>query len=227
VQGQPVLAADDLERYNKTSIVVNPSYFAPYSYKLFAIVDKTHDWTALVNNSYTLLGKLSTDPLGSTTSDGLPPDWITINRQTGAFTPDAASNLDTNYSYDAIRVPFRLALDYEWFKDPRDEQLLQGYSFLKQQFQKNGKLDATYAHDGTVPSGDSYESPAVYGASLGYFKVVDPADEKAYYQKKLVTLYSPDLQEWKTPLSYYDDNWAWFGIALAQDALPNLAETNQ
>ena len=34
---------------------------------------------------------------------------------------------------------------------------------------------------------------------------------------------NPDKQQWKNALSYYDDNWAWFGIALTQHALPNLA----
>ena len=32
----------------------------------------------------------------------------------------------------------------------------------------------------------------------------------------------PDFQDWKTPLGYYDDNWAWFGIALYNNFLDDL-----
>jgi endo-1,4-beta-D-glucanase Y len=225
VDGQPILTADDLERNNPTSVVVDPSYLDPAAFKLFAKVDPSQNWTGLVNNSYTLLGNLSNATLGSTSSDGLPPDWITLNRTTGAFMPNAASNLDTNYGYDAFRVPFRLALDYNWFHDPRDIQVLNGFSFLKTTWEKNKMLDSVYSHSGSVVS--NYEDPAMYGASIGYFDVIDKQDAKQVYDEKLQTLYSPDKQSWKTSPNYYSDNWAWFGIALTQNALPDLAqETN-
>jgi endo-1,4-beta-D-glucanase Y len=225
INGLPVLTADDLEKDSTTNVIVDPSYFAPANYKIFAKIDPTHDWTGLASNSYTLLTQLGTSDLGSTSSDGLPPDWIAINRQTGAFVPMNTATLDTNYGYDAERIPFRLALDYDWFHDPRDKQVLSGFSFLKNFWDKNHVLNAVYAHDGSVSSSDDYESPAMYGASLGYFTVMDPSDAKQIYDQKLVTLYSPDQQAWKAPApGYYEDNWAWFGLALYQGALHNLSE---
>jgi endo-1,4-beta-D-glucanase Y len=221
VHGQPVMTADDLERNNPTSVVVDPSYFDPAAYKLFAKVDPTQNWTGLVNNSYTILNDLSKSTLGASKTDGLPPDWVTMNRTTGAFIPNAATNLDTNYGYDAFRIPFRLALDYAWFNDPRDKQLMANYSFLATTFDSKGLLDASYARDGTVTA--NYEDPAMYGAAMGYFVVMNPTDAKKIYDTKLQTLYSPDKQSWKSPPSYYSDNWAWFGIALYQHALPNIA----
>jgi hypothetical protein len=54
---------------------------------------------------------------------------------------------------------------------------------------------------------------------------MDPSDAKQIYKTKLQTLYSPDQQAWKAPApGYYEDNWAWFGIALTQGALPNISE---
>jgi endo-1,4-beta-D-glucanase Y len=181
---------------------------------------QSHDWTALVNNSYAVITNLSANTLGSSSSDGLPPDWIEMNRQSGAFTANASANLDTNFGYDAFRIPFNLALDYTWYHDPRDQQTLSKFSYLKTLWQKNHSLDAVYAHDGSVVG--NYQAPAMYGATIGYFIVEDPSDAKSVYQNKLQTLYSPDKQTWKTSLSYYDDNWAWFGLALTQGALPNL-----
>lgn len=223
VQGKPVLAADNLEKNTTTNIVVNPSYFAFADYKLFAKVDITHDWNSLASNSYTILSQVSSAPLDKAKSSGLPPDWITMNRTTGSFTASTAGNLDTNFGYDAIRIPFRLALDYQWFKDPRDKQVMSQFGFLKSFWRNAHVLNAIYAHDGSVVAG--YESPAMYGATIAYFDLMDPSDAKTIYRTKLQTLYSPDQQAWKAPApAYYEDNWAWFGIALTQHALPNLAE---
>lgn len=224
VAGKPVLAANDLEKMSKDSIVVNPSYFSPYSFKLFATADTKHDWTSLTNNSYNILTALSKSTLGSDKTSGLPPNWIKMNLITGAFIPNASPNLDTNYGYDALRTPFRLALDYQWNKDPRDKAVLENYSFLQATWNQDKSLKAVYKHDGNV--NDNYETPAMYGGSIGYYLVVHPDTAKAVYKQKLQTLYSPDRQQWKIKLSYYDDNWAWFGIALSQNALPNLASIN-
>ena len=117
-----------------------------------------------------------------------------------------------------------MALDYQWYNDPRDKATLTRFSFLGDQWKNNIAIKAVYSHDGNTV-GD-YETPAAYGTAIGYFKVVDPSTAKAIYKLKLEPLYSPDRQQWKTSLSYYDDNWAWFGIALSQNALPNLAVEN-
>jgi endo-1,4-beta-D-glucanase Y len=223
IQGKPVLTADNLEKNSTTNVVVDPSYFAPANYKIFAKIDPSHDWQGLASNSYTLLDELSSAKLGSSSSDGLPPDWIEINRHTGAFIPNVSANLDTNFGYDAERIPFRLALDYYWFGDSRDKQTLSHFSFLKNFWDNTHVLNAVYAHDGKVVA--SYESPAMYGATIGYFDIMDPTDGKQIYKTKLQTLYSPDQQAWKAPApGYYEDNWAWFGIALSQGALPNISE---
>ncbi|MBC7581812.1 hypothetical protein H7097_03010 [Aeromicrobium sp.] len=221
VAGKPVLVANDLEKNSPTTVVVNPSYFGFANYKVFAAVDPIHDWNGLRDNSYTLLNALSADKLDKASSDGLPPDWITLNRTTGAFLPAAAPNLDTNFGYDAFRIPFRLALDHQWFQDERDKTSLSRYGFLQQFWKSNKVINATYAHDGTVVATE--ESPAMYGATIGYFKIINPAMAKDIYETKLQTLYSPDQQSWKAPApGYYEDNWAWFGIALYQNALPDL-----
>jgi endoglucanase len=224
VAGKPVMTADDLEKNAETEVVVNPSYFAPSSYKLFAKVDPSHDWTGLADHSYDLLNQLSEDTLGSTTSSKLPPNWIKMNIETGAFVPATQAGLDTNYGFDALRIPFRMALDYAWNKDERAKIVLQHFGFLDSEWQSDNKLQAIYAHDGTVVG--NYETPAMYGGSIGYFKLVQPEAAKEIYQQKLQTLYNPDTQKARTNLSYYDSNWAWFGIALMTDNLPNLALEN-
>jgi endo-1,4-beta-D-glucanase Y len=223
IQNRPVLTADNLEHRSTTTVVVNPSYFSPYASKIFAGVDQGHDWKALSDNSYDVLKASMASNLDTAPSKGLPPDWIMIDRTSGAITPALAGNLTSNFGYDALRVPWRLGLDYEWNKDPRDKQVLQKMSFLQDEWAANHSVKATYSHDGKTVQ--NYESPAMYGGAMGYFATVSPDTAEQVYKTKLESLYSTDTQSWKTTLSYYDDNWAWFGMALKLHQLPNLGSS--
>lgn len=220
VAGKPVLVADNVEQTNKTQVLVNPSYFAPYSYKVFAKIDKAHDWTGLRDNSYTILAGSQSSALDKTSSNKLIPNWIVMNRQTGAISAASGANLDSNYGYDAMRTPFRLALDYAWFKDDRDKAILSSMHYLSDSWRNTGRLANVYSHDSRTVT--LTEAPAIYGGNIGYFQVVEPSLAKEIYDKKLASLFDPNGENWKASLNYYDDNWAWFGIALYNHALPNL-----
>jgi endoglucanase len=132
-----------------------------------------------------------------------------------------APNLDSNYGYDAFRIPWRLALDHRYYQEGRARQLLSKYTVLADEWTKSQKLAAVYSHDGKTVSDESV--PAAYGANLGYFIITNPDRAKEVFNSRLLTLYNPDTQEWDKPLSYYDDNWAWFGMALYLNELPNIA----
>lgn len=221
IGGKPYIAANDLEKkLAKDVIVVNPSYFAPYAYRIFAIIDPQHDWMGAVDTSYDILRKSTVVALDKSQSANVPPDWILLNKATGEIEPRVAGDLTTNYSYDALRIPWRIALDWKWNQEPRARTTLELFTLLREQWDQRDKVLAGYTHDGKALA--SYEVPAMYGGSLGYFLVTDPEDAKHVYEKKLRSLFNPDKNSWKSSLSYYDDNWAWFGLALYHDLLPNL-----
>ncbi|MDB5187549.1 MAG: hypothetical protein JWO50_69 [Candidatus Kaiserbacteria bacterium] len=223
IQGKPYLAANNLEKNSgKGYIVVNPSYFAPYSYRIFAKIDKTHPWLSLVDTSYSVLQTSMTGHLDSGTSANLVPDWIQINTRDGSISAISSSTLTTHYSYDAMRAPWRIALDWEWNKEPRAKSTLDYMTFLKDFWHQKGKIFADYAHNGAAPN--DFEAPAIYGGTIGYFIVSDPADAQAIYDQKLLILFDPDNNTWKETLSYYDDNWVWFGMALYNNQLPDLSK---
>lgn len=224
VSGKPVLVANDLEK-GKANVIVNPSYFAPYAYKTFAKIDPSRNWTALSDNSYDVISTVSKAPLDTETSSGLTPNWVEMSVASGQATGVTRGDLNTDYGYDAMRTSWRLALDYAWFKDDRAKQAASSLKFLADTYQSDGKLVAIYGHDGTAKA--DYESPAMYGTSIGYFMLQNPAAAKQLYDQKLTTLYNPDTQSWKQQLNYYDDNWTWFGLALYNDALPNLTEATK
>ncbi|SDX96566.1 endoglucanase [Modestobacter sp. DSM 44400] len=224
VDGAPVLVANDLERFNPVRLVLNPSYFAPYAYRVFAKVDPAHDWLGLVDNSYAILQTLSQQPLDADRSAGLPPDWVVLNRLNGEFS-SASDTLTTRFSYDALRLPWRLALDYRWYGEERGRQLLDREAVLARQWTANHRLVAAYNRDGT-PAVD-YGSPAMYGGAMGYFAVVQPALADEVYTDALLPFHDADTGNLTGPLGYYDSNWVWFGMALYLDQLPNLTVTDE
>jgi endoglucanase len=221
VAGKPVVASNNQEKGDKQQVVINPSYFAPYAYRTFAQVDPNNNWLGAVDSSYEILDKSTTARLDKGESAGLPPDWIQVNRTTGDVTPPV-SGQTTNYGYDAIRIPFRVALDQRWNDEPRARAYLEKLKFLGEQWSQDRKLMATYGHDGKPV--DNYEAPAAYGTAPGYFEVINPSQAEQVFTDKLKILYNPDDRKWKDNLSYYDSNWAWFGIALHENALPNLGK---
>ena len=220
INGKPVLTANNLEKNNPDRVLVNPSYLSPYAYKAFAEADTTHDWKAVADNSYAVITAATEAALDVKQSANLPPNWVYMDRATGAMTP-ASTTLDTHYGYDAFRTSWRLALDWEWYKDPRAQAALQKFGFLADQWMQHKSLASVYGHDGSVISSD--QSHAAYATGLGYFMVVHPDLAVQLYESKLLPLYSADKQSWRSELGYYDDNWVWFGMALYNHSLPNLA----
>ena len=220
VAGIPYLAPNNLEKQSSQPIVINPSYLAPYAYREFAKIDTSHDWNAVVDSSYDLLNK-SIDAKLDKEKGALVPDWVLMNRQTGELTAPTGS-LTTNYGYDAMRTPWRLALDYQWNKELRAKTTLQKMTTISQEWNNNQRVYAVYAHDGTAVVKD--EVVESYGTALAYFEVVDPSAASELYDQKIKTLYDQNNNSWLKPLTYYASNWIWFGIALHEDQLPNLAK---
>lgn len=223
IQGKPYLAADDVEKNYTDNIVVNPSYFAPYAYRVFAKIDPSHDWSALIDTSYDVLARSMASKLDATsTSANIPPDWIALGRKDASVhAPGSAlPQLDTNYGFDAIRVAWRVGLDWNWYQEPRALNALSSMGFLDSEWKARESIHDIYGHDGRVI--DYSEAPSTYGASLAALTAVNGADADAAYRSKLVALYNPDTQDWRQVLTYYDDNWAWFGMALYNNELPDL-----
>ena len=204
-------------------LVVNPSYFAPYAWRIFHQVDGTHPWESLIDPAYDVLNKSGQSNLNKQKSAGLPPDWIAIDRASGALETPQIESLKTDYSFDAMRVPFRIALDYKWFGDGRDKDYLRtSFPILSEQFTQTGKIASSFSHDGTVINQN--ENPSMYATSLGYFIVENPELARRIYEEKIVRLYANSQDAFDTNLPYYDQNWLWFGTALYHNFLINLWE---
>jgi endoglucanase len=204
---------------NERDLVLNPSYFAPYAWRIFAKVDTERDWNSLVDPAYEVLTNASTQKLDKEKTVGLPPDWVVLDRTTNELkSPDNLGNFTTNYSFDALRTPWRIALDAKWNNDATAKKYLETMCKpLEEAFRNDKKLVNTYSHDGIKLNED--ENAAMYSASLGCFVGRDEAIAQNIYQNKIVKLYANDTNTFREDITYYDQNWLWFGAALYNDYL--------
>lgn len=222
VGGRPYLSAGSWAPEAEV-VAINPSYFAPYAYRVFAAADPAHDWLGLVDTSYELLFESAGAPLGAARSAGLPPDWVGLNRATGALEPLASSDADlTRYAYDAPRVFWRAALDARWSGDGRATALLQQASFLRDEAARKGFVSAIYAHDGSIL--EETPSAVAQAGALAALLELDPAEAHRLYAGQILGSLERDAAgpAWGRPDDLYAQSWAWFATALYADALPNL-----
>ncbi len=223
INGLYYLAADNIEKTAATPyIVVNPSYFSPASYRIFDKVDPHNQWLALAKDTYPEINSMSQSTLGSKSTDNLPPDWITVNRKTGTYSPSPNHSQTTNFGFNAFRTIYRVALDYQWNHINAAKNTLNGFSYLAKQYKTTHSLAAIYNHNGNRVV--DYSSYALYGGTLGYFEYNHPSIATNIINTKLIAnLFNNKTGQLKTNVDYYDNNWVWFGLKLYSHQLPDLA----
>lgn len=220
VRGRPVLLATTAPADRRANLV-NVSYLSPYAYRIFANVRPQRNWTGLLDNSYDMLATAGTATINGRRGSGVTPDWLSINRQTGTWgaSPNAAQT--TAFNGTAMRTVWKMALEWHWHREARALRVLAGYTrTLNAQGGQLPKLAAAYDHQGRVSNAGP--TPATYGLLMGYYVVRSPEAARMLYEEKLRPLYDADKQSWKSPLSYWDDTWVWFGVALQSNNITNL-----
>lgn len=228
VNGQRVLTAGDWATDDASgSVIVNPSYFAPYAYRIFAEADPSRDWEELTDSSYDVLNRIEESPEFGDGS-GLPPDWVALDRQTGEVSP--ADNVigqgASEASYDASRVPWRISLDWLWFQDSRALEESRELEPLESEYERTGELRAAYNPDGSAATDEE---------ALSFYAGVVPGmlidEDKRYvaheiYAEKILDSYTQDGDSayWGEPDNYYNQNLSWFASAVANGSMGNLWE---
>ena len=223
VNNRFVLLANNLEKFStKNNLVINPSYFSPHAYIVFAKIDSSNNWNQLALDTYVSLSELSDNILDKIYSSGLPPDWVYLDKTSGKWNAINLNNLTTNYSYDAIRTPWRISLDYIWNGSEDAKSYLAKLGYLATQWSNNQKIYTSYFHDGSVA--EYTETLAMYATSLGYFCVLDATIADQIYNQKLLQAYYDLKNDPDTMIGYYDHNWLWFGVSMYHNTLFNLTE---
>ncbi len=203
-------------------LILNPSYYAPYAFRLFAQVDPERDWTTLADSSYEVLDKAV-----ALSAAALPSDWVALDRETQALQlldgteADGSENIVSHYAFDAYRVWWRVALDAVWFEAPAAERFLQNnLVYLSQQWRSQQSIPAQMSLTGK-PTVD-YEATSQYGMLYAAFQHLDPPVAQSIFQKKLFPSYQDGI--WDDASAYYSQNLAWLGLFPMKSLPPRLLQ---
>jgi endo-1,4-beta-D-glucanase Y len=176
-------------------VAVDPSYLAPAYYKVFATYTGATAWSQVLSKSYDILGS------AASATTGLVPDWVS-----GRSGP--------NYTYDATRTPFRVALDACWNGDPKALAFSQkiaaffatiGAANIKDGYQLNGTVTGTF-------NNTAFVGPAGVSAMAGNQPQLL---QDAYTMVAAVSIAGTD--------NYYDLSWALFSTMMMTGNFINLA----
>jgi endoglucanase len=189
IDGKPYLAAGDWA-ITPEQVIFAPGAFSPAAYHLFAGVDPDDKWWYLLDSSYDLLARVSSDPLGETHSAGLPPAYVGIDRTTGALiaNPKGAPNGANSFNLTAAEVYWRVALDLRLHNDGRATSFLRGSNLLGDEWRRKGELAAAYSHAG--PPTNKEQNDALYSAVLPKLTVENPSFAESVYATKIAPRYS-------------------------------------
>ena len=191
------------------SFQINPSYFSPYAYRVFAEVDADHDWTALLDSSYEILTRSLV--AGET---HLPPDWVELSKDNDEVKLyEGPLDERSDFGYEAIRTYWRVGLDNLMTPlEKRATAFLKTRNMLPRYWKIRKDVPVSITWDGIVRHPD-VQSGAVYGAIIPSLYMQDRGLTEEVIRKKVIPNLKPGGQ-WNTKNDYYSQNWLWFGLAI-------------
>ncbi len=205
INGMRILASGDNQR-KLTEVEINPSYFMPHEFRLFAEIDKERDWHKLIDSSYELVN-YSIDNIPS----GLPPDFFYINNNTGKI---IFVENKSDFSYDAVRIFYRFYIDYILNDEKRAEKLLNRSHFFIDKWEQDRKFYTNYKQNGELKNDN--EALGSIAVILPTIKLYNKDAALDIYKHKIHRAYKR-LGYWADPLDYYAQNLIWFGSWLYLD----------
>ncbi|HTV23513.1 MAG TPA: glycosyl hydrolase family 8 [Polyangiaceae bacterium] len=165
---------------------VNPSYFSPAYYRRFALLqtDRADFWNQFASDTYDMLDGMQ-EQVG-----GLLPDW--------GFGDGRAEGGDRGqYGYEAVRAPWRIALDLAWSGDEAPRAVL---TRMSETIDARGGLTAmaddesfedkrNSAFLGSLSLSGVGVSQAKFDGYVAEWKAYEELDDQWYYQASLRVLF--------------------------------------
>lgn len=221
---------------------LNPGYFSPASYRIFAKVDPGHDWKAVIDQSYTTLFA------NPGAAKGLLPDWMTPGGSffEGSLGYNAFLGGKAMYK-DAIRVHWRMAMDWLWFGEARAKRWLDAAAGF---IGSPGRADF-YSMDGdllpasetfTLGSGESRSRREHSELTVGMWACAAfsslGAEASKPWADALLAFLPEGSESWGLPADtalpertgsmpneeYFEQYLAWFGAAVLAGRFSNVWE---
>ena len=180
------------------SNLTNASYFAPGYFRTFATYMNDTFWNNVADKTYVVINNNLTV---NNAAGGLVSDWSTAS---GSYSSSAGgyANGGKNYSYDAARTPWRIAVDYVWYGNASAKAYskkssdfvrvnLGGSQNVKDGYSQNGSAVSNY-HNSTFVG--AFASAAMGGENQShldnsYSDLKGINDAGSYFNQTLKTLY--------------------------------------
>lgn len=183
------------------SRITNPSYCAPAYYREFAEFTGEENWLRVLDTCYSIIKK------ARNINTGLLPEWTTID---GGIAYDLTHNKNRdNFSYNAIRVPWRISVDWVWNRDPR------AYSIndrMTNFFDNERKLYSGYTLSGK-PIVTYFDATFAAGIAAGSLASDNTKFREEMTERLIQT----------TSNSYYGATLRLLSLMLVMEKFPNLA----
>lgn len=219
---------------------VNPGYFSPASYRIFAKVDPAHNWKGLIDQCYlTLFASPGAER-------GLLPDWMV---PTGGFFEGSLGynpfRKGQSCYKDGIRVQWRLAMDWLWFGEARAKRWLDAATAFIQTPERSNfytmdgvilpVTDTFSLGDGQKRSRREYSELTVGMWSCAAFSTLGP-DAAKPWSDALLAFLPEGADAWGIPADtaipdrtgstpnevYFEQFLAWFGAAVLAGRFSNI-----
>jgi len=197
--GNYLILMPGVKQATAEKIEINPSYFSPYSFRLFQKYDEKHDWNELIDSSYFYLNAVM-----AKTKTGLPPNWFLINN--GQIVIEDSKRGD--FSYDAIRTFWRIYSDYKRTNEKRAIPILKKVKFFIVEWKTTKKLYVNYQSNGKLRDKDQFIGSI--GILIPIIKLYDKKVAAEIYENEVVP-YFADEGFWANKHNYYARNLLWFG----------------
>ncbi|WP_027185200.1 glycosyl hydrolase family 8 [Desulfovibrio inopinatus] len=184
--------------------IINFSYFTFYAYPHFATLDPEGDWLGVRERCYDVLTRFLEQK-----NVLLPADFAILDKS-GHFVPLAEKGrLSGDFSFDAMRVYWRVAVDCLLNNFPRACSDPARTTAIVDILARDGALYTQYSVTGVKKS--DVTSISFYGSILPALKMYSPQLATALVNDKLSPANLASIL--RNPDHYYDNNWTWFGLA--------------
>jgi len=191
------------------SSALNPCYFVPAWYRIYADFTGNQDWLKVVDKCYDLIlndiGKYNN-------GTGLVPDWCKADGTAQTLTVWNGS-AKYEYSYDAARMPWRIALDYSWYGTQEAKE----YCDMTNAFFK--KVGATNIVDGYSLTGEAigkYHNPSFVATAAAGFLTGSDLDFGRSMFNEAVSVKDGE------PYDYYGNTLRMLTLIYMSGNFPNL-----
>ena len=198
---------------------LNPSYFAVAWLKVFNAYQNEVDFTAVINKCYQVL------ELMPHYNKGQAADWITTNGGRG-------SRGDRGMGNDAIRTPFRIAMDALWFNEPRAIKYLKNTKLTLSNYNTSvinllGQM-GLYTEQGTLIGATKAQFHIVAMWASGILGSKDKTYTQPSFQGRLIAQITGTSRDYFGDQAlhdhqfYYNQSLAMFGFAAITGQFPNI-----